>query len=508
MIVVVFGVVGGFGIGRVIVGWYGEEVGCSFGWVCGLRVPVFDQDATGTRHGVDGNLSRHVLLSLCLDEHLYDVGVGGSEFDGGSDDIGDPSRDDSSAGRSPDLVPADGDGIGSGLCVDPDVVSGLHGEWCSESLVPAEQYDFGSLQLSQVDQRPSWGIDFVECEQVADRFASDGRVEFVSGPKCSEGSVLQFVALPECASTAAVWALAFDGLLVMSAVDGVAGDEWFEQLAEQQLRGGIFESTQCGECIDSEGALVASGFGECIGTGVVIEVGECAGGVETDFEFRLIQSGLEERDRLGPDGFECQGGLSSGLGRFEVTGELLHADLSSHIVFANRDLADDSQESREVVPVPGVNLEHDGAVCFWAGQRFADPMPVVGIESSADPVRDPSCHSDAAVPILEGDHQVASFSRSTATGDSSAAEDTRKISAVTLAMRNQHVAFGTSKNVSGQDFLARHDGSFGEIGFHEPASVEAGGFASGWKSDFNVKAIALANQRRQVGSDDDQCGRG
>ena len=75
-------------------------------------------------------------------------------------------------------------------------------------------------------------------------------------------------------------------------------------------------------------------------------------------------------------------------------------------------------------------------------------------------------------------------------------------------MRNQHVAFGTSKNVSGQDFLARHDGSFGEIGFHEPASVEAGGFASGWKSDFNVKAIAFANQRRQVGSDDDKCGRG
>ena len=259
---------------------------------------------------------------------------------------------------------------------------------------------------------------------------------------------------------------------------GVADLQRFQQFAKQQLGRGVFQCAESGQRINTECPLVPGCLGQCGGSGVVVEISQRGGCVETNLEFTVFQGGLEERYRLGPDRLQRKSRFSGRLDRFELPGELLHSDLPGHVVLADLDLADHAQESREVVTVLGMYLQHDRAVGLGVGQRFTDPVAVVRVEPFADPVGNTSCHADTAVPVLQGDHEVTIFPRETSTGDSAAAENAGEILAVAFPMGDQDVALGPGKNVSGQYAFAWHDGPLGKVGFHQPAPVEAGGLAA------------------------------
>ena len=229
------------------------------------------------------------------------------------------------------------------------------------------------------------------------------------------------------------------------------------------------------------------GFCQHVGSRVVVEVGQGGGGVEADFEVRVVQGGFEERDRFGADRLQRQGGFPSRLDLLQLTAELLHPHLAFHVVLSHGDLADHLQVPGEVVPVLGVNLQHDRAVGFRVGQGFTDSVTVVRIKPGADPVSDAFGHSHAAITVLECHRQVAITPGDPTAGHSAPTDDPGQFADVALTVRNQDVSLGSSEDVSGEHSLPGNESPFRDVGFHQPATVEAGGFAAGWQPDLDIK---------------------
>ena len=202
-----------------------------------------------------------------------------------------------------------------------------------------------------------------------------------------------------------------------------------------------------------------------------------------------------------PMASNCSDGFFGGFGSVDLLAEFFHPHPLGDAGLAEGDVSYHLQIAGIVLFVSRGNLQHDLLICLGFRERLAESVFVIGEIPRADAVGDAFRISEAAEIVAEKNRQIAFRQRHAAAEHAAPAKHARQRRLVAFAGGHQNRAFGLGEDVAFHQTPSGNDLLFREIGLHQPAAVEARGFAFARHADLDVKLVLFADQGRQISPD-------